>query len=95
MGPVLKTYDNWDFLGANLDSETAKKVANCEIDPMTHQPLKLMVEASEERLQLQRTQRVFQRKNPASGKGQQQQMIRGYSGKNLGLKKFFGVQKPS
>ena len=72
MGPVLKTYDNWDFLGANLDSEIAKKVANCEIDPMTHQPLKLMVEASEERLQLQRTQRVFQRKNPASGKGQQQ-----------------------
>ena len=40
LGPILKTYDNWDFLGASFDADTAKKIAECELDPISLLPLK-------------------------------------------------------
>lgn len=67
LGPVLKQYDNLDFLGNEFDAETAKKIAHCEIDPITLQPLKEIAEKREENDRANRSQRVFFRKNNGVG----------------------------
>ena len=43
LGPVLKTYDNWDFLGKAFDQEISKQIAYCDIDPITHESLAVAV----------------------------------------------------
>lgn len=35
-GPLLKNHDNLDFLGKYIDAPTAKQIALCEIDPISH-----------------------------------------------------------
>jgi hypothetical protein len=40
MGPLLDKYENLNFLGLELDDDTAKKIADCEIEPNTHKSLK-------------------------------------------------------
>jgi hypothetical protein len=33
LGSRLKEFESLDFLGADLESEVAKRIAECEIDP--------------------------------------------------------------
>ena len=40
LSPIYKTYDNWDFLEASFDADTAKKIAECELDQISLLPLK-------------------------------------------------------
>ena len=51
LGPVLKTIDDWSFLGADFDPETAIQIAKCELDPLS---LKSLKEISEQREELDR-----------------------------------------
>ena len=49
LGPVLKSFANWDFLGSEFDNETAKQIAECELDPISLKSLKQAVAEREER----------------------------------------------
>ena len=59
LGPLLKNYTDLDFLGAELDNETANKIAECVIDPISRENLKDMIFKKEEEDRILRTQRTF------------------------------------
>ena len=48
LGPLLKKHTDLDFLGTVLDSDIARQVAECVIDPITHENLKEMINKKEE-----------------------------------------------
>ena len=91
LGPLLKKHTDLDFLGTQLDSDIAKQVAECVIDPITHENLKDMINKKEEESRLLHTQRTFIRKNkglPKPGNIGLKKMKTEGSG---GLRKFFGI----
>lgn len=48
LGPILKQYESLDFLGAEFATETARQIAECEIDPISLKSLKELAEKREE-----------------------------------------------
>lgn len=89
MGALLTKHDNLDFLGANMEVELMTKIANCEVCPISKQPLKQLIEVVSKVDKEKATTRTFFRKN------------NGCQPKNEGVKgmqkmtKFFGVKPQS
>jgi hypothetical protein len=88
MGALLSKHDNLDFLGANMEVELMTNIANCEICPISKQPLKQLIEEKQKIDQEKATTRTFFRKNNGCVNQPKNEVIKGMQK----MTKFFGVK---
>ena len=52
LGQKLKAFASLDFLGQEVSAEIAQKIAECAIDPQTHEPITTLAQVAAEKREL-------------------------------------------